>query len=90
VFCEDGGSVRYTIVAGRVVYENGRVTTIDEKAVRAEARALMSSYGAQLARAGGEARRLEPYYREMYFRAAARDVGLRRQLHPSSTSKGKL
>jgi hypothetical protein len=48
----------------------------------------MSSYGAQLARADREARRLEPYYREMYFRAAARDVGLRRQLHPSSTSKG--
>jgi cytosine/adenosine deaminase-related metal-dependent hydrolase len=88
VFCEDGGSVRYTIVAGRVVYEEGRVTTVDEKALRSEARSLMSSYGAQLARADREARRLEPYYREMYFRAAARDVGLRRQLHPSSTSKG--
>jgi 5-methylthioadenosine/S-adenosylhomocysteine deaminase len=89
VFCEDGGSVRYTIVAGRVVYESGRVTTVDEKALRAEARALMSSYGAQLARSDAGARRLEPYYRDMYFRAAARDVGLRRQLHPSSTSKGK-
>ena len=57
VFCEDGSSVRFTVVAGRVVYEDGRVTAIDEKAIRAEARALMAGYRATLARAGREARR---------------------------------
>jgi len=80
VFCEDGGSVRATIVAGRVVYENGRVTTVDEKALRAEARELASASRATLARAEGEARRLEPYYRQMYLKAAARDVGFTRWL----------
>ena len=81
VFCEDGSSVRYTIVAGRVVFEDGRVTTVDEKALRAEARALMQDYRATLKRAGGEADRLAPYYREMYLQAAGRDVGLQRRLH---------
>ena len=81
VFCEDGGSVRCTIVAGRVVYEDGRVTTVDEKAIRAEARALMAGYRETLARAGREADRLAPYYREMYLQAAGRDVGLHRRLH---------
>jgi 5-methylthioadenosine/S-adenosylhomocysteine deaminase len=80
VFCEDGSSVRYTLVDGRVVYDNGTLATVDAKAVRAEARALMERHRATLERAEGEAKRLEPYYREMYFKAAARDVGLRRQL----------
>jgi len=81
VFCEDGSSVRTTVVAGRVVYEGGRVTTLDEKALRAEARELMQGYGPTLERTTREAQRLEPYYREMYFRAAAADVGMRRHLH---------
>ena len=80
VFCEDGSSVRTTIVQGRVVYEHGRVATVDEKALRAEARALMEGYREQLARAEREAQRLAPYYREMYLRAAARDVGFTRWL----------
>ena len=81
VYCEDGSSVRFTIVDGRVVYEDGRVTTVDEKALRAEARALMSGYRETLARAGREADRLAPYYREMYLKAAGREVGLQRRLH---------
>ena len=81
VYCEDGSSVRFTIVDGRVVYEDGRVTTVDEKALRAEARDLMSGYRETLARAGREADRLAPYYREMYLKAAGRDVGLHRRLH---------
>jgi cytosine/adenosine deaminase-related metal-dependent hydrolase len=81
VFCEDGGSVRFTVVAGRVVYEGDRVTTVDERALRAEARALMAGYRATLARAAGEAERLAPHYRAMYLRAAGRDVGLDRRLH---------
>jgi cytosine/adenosine deaminase-related metal-dependent hydrolase len=81
VFCEDGSSVRFTVVDGRVVCEDGRVTTVDEKALRAEARVLMDGYRATLARAGREADRLAPYYRAMYLQAAGRDVGLQRRLH---------
>lgn len=80
VYCEDGSSVRYTIVAGRVVFEDGRVTTVDERALRAEARALLAAERPLKAAAMDAARRLEPYYRAMYLRAANQDVGLDRWL----------
>jgi len=38
VYCETGSSVRTVIVNGRVVVEDGRVLTVDEAAVLAEAR----------------------------------------------------
>jgi cytosine/adenosine deaminase-related metal-dependent hydrolase len=78
VFCEDGSSVRYTIVDGRVLYEDGRVTTLDEKALRAEARSLGAAVRAAFARGDDEARRLEPHYRQMYLKAAAHEVGFTR------------
>jgi 5-methylthioadenosine/S-adenosylhomocysteine deaminase len=80
VHCEDGGSVRTTIVAGRVVFEDGRVTTVDEAALRAEVRELVSASAAQTERAAHEAARLEPYYREVVLRCAAEDVGMNRCL----------
>ena len=80
VFCEDGSSVRFTIVAGRVVYEDGRVAAVDEQALKAEARALMADSADSLARARSDAARLDPYYRAMYLRAAAHDVGFTRWL----------
>jgi len=80
VYCEDGSSVRYTIVAGRVVFEDGRVTTIDERALRRKARELMAAQRPHLERAREQAARLEPYYREMVLRAAGRNVGIERRL----------
>jgi 5-methylthioadenosine/S-adenosylhomocysteine deaminase len=78
VYCESGTSVRMTLVAGRVVYENGAVVGVDERALRAEARALAAKRaGAAADEADGAARWL-PYYREMYMKAAARDVGMQR------------
>jgi 5-methylthioadenosine/S-adenosylhomocysteine deaminase len=82
VYCENGSSVVMTMIGGQVVYENGRIQTIDEKAILAEARELIGEYRAEVARAGEAARELEPYYKEMYFRAAARDVGLNRWAGP--------
>ena len=80
VHCEDGASVRATIVAGHVVYEQGRITTVDEAALRVEMRELMAAGRAQQADAAREALRLEPYYRQMVLRAAAEDVGMSRWL----------
>ena len=75
VYCENGSSVRLTMVAGRIVFEHGRVSGIDEAAVRAEARELAS---AAAAAAGEEAAEWLPYYRQMYLRAARSDVGMNR------------
>ena len=78
VYCEDGSSVRHTIVAGKVVYKNGKVAGIDEAALRAEARALAEAGAPQWESAQASARLLEPYYRAMYMKAASRDVGFTR------------
>ena len=77
VYCENGSSVRLTMVAGAIVARNGCVLTIDEAALRAEARSL----AAQLAGAGqteAAAAPYLPYYRDMYLRAAAADLGMLR------------
>jgi 5-methylthioadenosine/S-adenosylhomocysteine deaminase len=78
VYCETGASVVLTMVAGRIVVDRGRVLTVDEEAIKAEARELMPAYRDEMARAAMAARELEPYYREMYARAATRDVGMTR------------
>jgi cytosine/adenosine deaminase-related metal-dependent hydrolase len=80
VFCEPAGAVRLTMVDGRVVFEDGRLTTVDEAALRQEARDLTAAYRESFAPAIEAARRLEPAYREMYLQAQARDVGLQRRL----------
>jgi len=36
------------MVVGRVVMENGRLLTVDEEAIKAEARALMKTYKLEL------------------------------------------
>jgi 5-methylthioadenosine/S-adenosylhomocysteine deaminase len=67
-----------TMVAGKIVVENGRILTLDEEAIKAEARELMKSYRMELEKAKEAASLLEPYYREMYLQAAVRDVGMNR------------
>jgi 5-methylthioadenosine/S-adenosylhomocysteine deaminase len=78
VYCEQGTSVRMTLVAGRVVYEDGAVVGIDEPALRAEARELAAQRAASTATEADDAARWLPNYRDMYMKAAARDVGLQR------------
>jgi cytosine/adenosine deaminase-related metal-dependent hydrolase len=78
VYCENGSSVRLTMVAGRIVARDGRLLTIDEAALRAEARALFAARRPALAAARAEAAVLLPYYEAMYRRAAAEDVGMQR------------
>lgn len=80
VLCEDGSSVRTTIVNGRVVFENGRLTTVDERALRAEAREIAAAQRPRIAQAEAAARRLDSFYRRMYLRASQQDVGLHRRL----------
>jgi 5-methylthioadenosine/S-adenosylhomocysteine deaminase len=80
VYCENGSSVRMTMVAGRVVYENGRIMTVDEASIRAEARAIAARQKELLVSAQDRAGEWLPYYREMYLKAAACDVGMSRWL----------
>ena len=77
VYCENGSSVRLTMVDGRVVMRDGALTRIDEKALRAEARALAREQDGA-ARAARDAAPWLAHYRAMYFRAASTDVGMTR------------
>jgi len=80
VHVELGQSVRLTMVAGRVLFEAGKVTSIDEAALLEEARALFGERAGALAAAEAQVEPLLPYYREMYRRAAETDVGMVRKL----------
>ena len=78
VYCENGSSVVMTMVAGQIVVEDGKILTVDEEAIKAEARELMAEYGKEFALEAEVAQELLPYYHEMYIRAATRDVGMNR------------
>ena len=78
VFCENGSSVSLTMVDGRIVYEDGKLLTIDEAALRAEIRAVMGEHAATLAETRRQADRLAPFYREMYRKSLLRPVGMNR------------
>jgi 5-methylthioadenosine/S-adenosylhomocysteine deaminase len=78
IYCESGGSVRLTMVAGQVVVEDGRVITVDESALRAEARDYAKGFARNQAEVNRAAATLSPYYRKMYLTAAGRDVGMNR------------
>jgi hypothetical protein len=86
VYCENGSSVRLTMVAGEIVMRDGIIKTIDERALRHEARALAADLaGAEQTEAA--AAPWLPYYRDMYLRAAATDLGMMRAV-PSTDLRG--
>lgn len=87
VYCEDGSSVRMTVVAGTVVFDGGRVTTVDETALLAEARELFDRRRPALDAARRAADRWLPAYRTMVAHAAARDIGMRRRIDSSPATE---
>ena len=70
-------AVRTSVINGRVVMRDRRILTIDESALRAEARAAAERFRRERVPAMEEgARRLEPFVREMYYRSAAEPLPL--------------
>ena len=80
VYAANGSAVTMTMVAGRVVAEQGRALTVDEAAIKAEIRERTPAVHRELAATAAAAAKLEPYYGEMYRRAATTDVGFSRWL----------
>ena len=78
VYCANASAVALTMVAGQIVAEDGRVLTVDEAAIRAEIRERTAAMHHELALTRAAAEKLEPFYRAMYQRAAAADVGFSR------------
>jgi cytosine/adenosine deaminase-related metal-dependent hydrolase len=78
VYAHNGSATVMTMVAGQVVMQDGRILTINEKALRAELRARQAEIDADISATTRQADRLEPYWRAMYERAVATDVGFTR------------
>ncbi len=78
VYGAAGRAVTDVFVAGKRVVDEGRLTTIDEAALRQEIRELMPELRRQQAEVDEVARRFEPHYRAMYEKSLARDVGMSR------------
>jgi 5-methylthioadenosine/S-adenosylhomocysteine deaminase len=82
VHCEDGRDVVLTMVAGRVVAQDGHVTSVDEVALLDEARELFAAKLPAVQAARGGADELFPAYQHIVRRAAATDVGFSRWVVP--------
>jgi len=75
VYCETGSSVRTVIVNGRVVVDEGKLTTIElrslcEEGIELGRKAVADNLGAR-----NQADRLRPYFEEMHRRSVAVDLG---------------
>ena len=88
VYCENGSSVRMTMVAGEILVRDGRVSSIDEESIKREAREFTRANSKELAKAQTVATELEPYYRDMYLRSVSADVGMNRCAISNSGNRG--
>lgn len=82
VYCENGSSVVMTIIGGRIVMRDGKVLTVDEEAIKAEARSLAGEFQRYVQRCSAAAAELDPYYRRMYLKAAETEVPMNRWAGP--------
>jgi len=73
VYCESGSSVRLTMVDGRIVFDGGRVTSVDETALLDEARELFANK-----RPAIDPGSLFPHFQAMVREAAVADLGMNR------------
>jgi cytosine/adenosine deaminase-related metal-dependent hydrolase len=82
VYCESGSSVVTTIVAGEIVMENRKLMTVNEEALKSEARSLAGEFAQHMARCKSAADELKPYYHQMYLKALATPVPMNRWAGP--------
>ncbi len=78
VFSEAGRGVRTTMVDGRVVIDEGRLTTVDEAALRAELVDIMAGFRRDFAARAGLNRAAIPYLLAANRRLMGHDVGMNR------------
>ena len=75
VYCETGSSVRTVMVDGRVVVDEGTLTTIDLRALIEEGGEIARQAAADNRAVRAQYDRLRPYFEAMHRRAAAVDLG---------------
>jgi guanine deaminase len=75
VYTEGGRGVKTVIVDGRVVVDDGRLTTMDEMALLAEIEAVVPQFQKDYAAIKARVDRLKPYLDEAHRRIWSADVG---------------
>lgn len=78
VHAENGSSIETVMVAGRIVMQDGRLTTVDEQAVFDEIAELVPAHLAEHADLERRNRVFEPVMAEIHRRATAMEIGLNR------------
>jgi 5-methylthioadenosine/S-adenosylhomocysteine deaminase len=78
VYSESGRGVETTIVNGRIVMRNRRMTTVDEAAIRAELAEVMLKFRRDFSRLAAANSEATPYLLEANKRVAAADVAIER------------
>ncbi|CAM3704066.1 amidohydrolase family protein [Occultella aeris] len=82
VYSENGSSLEYVMVAGRVTVDHGRLMTMDEDAILAEFNAMLPSVRAWQNRTDALAGTFLPAFTQAYEMCAHADVGLNRWSAP--------
>jgi len=80
VHCECGYSIKLTMVAGQIVARDGKLQTIDEESILAEASAFFAGKKAAMDVADTRMAEVLPYYREMYARAGEYALGFEQHI----------
>jgi guanine deaminase len=83
VYAETGADVATVLVGGRIVVEGGRVTTVDETALRAKAQAAADRLRPRVRAAGALADRMLPFLRAACQSCAARAHPINRYAAPT-------
>jgi cytosine/adenosine deaminase-related metal-dependent hydrolase len=78
VYADASRAIVMTMVAGHVVMRDGKLLTIDEPALRQEARAIMDAAAGQRDTLMRDAAEWLPHYRAMYEKSLAIDVRMNR------------
>ncbi|MBD9488008.1 amidohydrolase family protein [Ensifer sp. ENS11] len=78
VYSENGSSIEIVMVAGRIVVQDGRLTTIDEQSVFNEIAELVPAYLAEHADLERRNKIFEPVMSEIHRRATHMEIGLNR------------
>lgn len=81
VYTEGGRGVKTVIVAGRVVIENGRLTTMDEDALLQQILDVVPQFQKDFEHIKTRVEKLRPYLQEAHRRIWAEDVGIDRLFH---------
>lgn len=89
VYAENGRSLELVMIDGRIVLEDGQVTTLEEREVLGELRELLPAYLAHHAELEARNRVFEPYFAEIHRKAALRDVGMHRHIGDMAPFTGR-